>query len=91
MNTLEDLNADIAMGVQVADRSDDDDKPDNSVEFGNRTREEINDGDEGYTSSDGKDTSIEKENEDEDVDVRGRNYVDDEDEQTYTDEDEEDD
>ena len=91
MKTLEDLNADIAMGVQVADRSDDDDKPDNSVEFGNRTREEINDGDEGYTSSDGKDTSIEKENEDEDVDVRGRNYVDDEDEQTYTDEDEEDD
>lgn len=91
MKTLEELNADIAMGVQIVDRSDDEDKPDTSATFGNRTREEINDEDEEYTSS-VRDTS----EDDEDVEESEQNYSDDESDedeglQTSLDEDEDDD
>jgi len=89
MTTLEDLNADIAMGVQIVDRSDDDDKPDTSAAFGNHNREEINDEDDDYTSS-GRDTS----EDDDDVEEGKQNYSDersDEVEQTYSDEDEDED
>ena len=91
MTTLEDLNADIAMGVQIVDRSDDEDKPDTSAAFGNRTREEINDEDDEYTSS-GRDTS----EDDEDVEESEQNYSgeesdEDEVEQTYSDEEEDED
>lgn len=43
LNTLEDLNKDIAMGVQIVDRSDEEDMADTSSDFGNKTREELND------------------------------------------------
>ena len=51
MKTLSELNAVIAKGVQIVSRSEDEDTPDPSSEFGNRTREEINDDDNRSTST----------------------------------------
>ena len=83
MTTLEELNADIAMGVQIVDRSDDEDMLDTSAEFGNRTREEIKDEDDENTTSERNtpedDEEIEPNYSDDDSDE-------DEEEQTYSDE-----
>ena len=56
METLADLNADIAMGVQIVDRSDEEDMADTSKEFGNRTREERNDFEDDRQTSEEDDT-----------------------------------
>ena len=68
-NTLEDLNEDIAMGIQIVDRSDEEDMADTSSEFGNRTREELNDLDDERQTSDEDDSEFQ----DVDKDIQDEN------------------
>ena len=80
MDTLKDLNADIAMGVQIVDRSDEEDMVDTSKEFGNRTREELNDEEEDRQIP--KEDDSESQEDDDEEDVQEDENIEDEDEYT---------
>ena len=80
MDTLKDLNADIAMGVQIVDRSDEEDMVDTSKEFGNRTREELNDEEDDRQIPEQDDS--ESQEEDDEKDVQEDENIEDEDEYT---------
>ena len=83
-NTLEELNEDIAMGIQIVDRSDEEDMADTSKEFGSHTCEELNDHDDDRHSWDENDS--ESQDDDEDISEDDEQY-DDIDEDCETDED----
>mgnify|MGYP002624762702 CR=1 FL=1 len=65
MRILEDLNKDIAMGVQIVDRSDEEDLVDNSSDFGKKTREELKDLDDEHQTYDEDDSELRDEDEEE--------------------------
>ena len=64
INTLEYLNKDIAMGIQIVDRSDEEDMADTSPEFGNKIRKELNDLDDERQTYDEDNPELQDEEED---------------------------
>lgn len=63
MEILAELNADIAMGVQIVDRSDEEDISDTSSEFGNNNRDELNDDEDENQNPDEEDFETEEDGE----------------------------